>query len=150
MSRKSNTKKRRRRGFLSSLFCCFGSRSPNPNQDIKRNGSTIANHEAQSADLSADEKDNKVRYLNNFSILKFTFRFKFNDIFTRCLSIWPISMSCSFKFLAQTTRFFHNLLRKRAASEAIICRCELRRAWCIGFQGTLTAPNSEIKNLDVM
>ena len=48
--------------------------------------------------------------LNNFSILQFTFRFKFNDFFTRCLSMQHMSVSCSFKFRAQTARAFHDLL----------------------------------------
>ncbi|XP_028409041.1 carboxy-terminal domain RNA polymerase II polypeptide A small phosphatase 1-like [Dendronephthya gigantea] len=63
VSRKSSTKKRRRRGFISSLFCCFGSRSHNFNQDVKSNGSALANHESQPAMPIPEEKENKGNHL---------------------------------------------------------------------------------------
>ena len=74
VSRKSSTKKRRRRGFVSSLFCCFGSRSHSLNQDIKSNGSALANHESQPALPSAEERDDKVRTPPKFYILTLEIR----------------------------------------------------------------------------
>ncbi|XP_046859437.1 carboxy-terminal domain RNA polymerase II polypeptide A small phosphatase 1-like [Xenia sp. Carnegie-2017] len=63
VSRKSSTKKRRRRGFLSSIFCCFGSRSRNINQELKTNGSSLTNHDAPISNSNVDENETKGNYL---------------------------------------------------------------------------------------
>ena len=112
MSRKSTTKKRRRRGILSSLFCCFGSRSHNLSQDIKSNGSPLTNHETQPSISRAEEKENKVRLWDNLSSLQFTFRFEFNNFRPGALNHICVSfqLHAHFKFPPQTTRFSHDLL----------------------------------------
>ena len=133
MSRKSNTKKRRRRGILSSLFCCFGSRSNNLSQDIKSNGSPLTNHETQPSISRAEEKENKVRLWDNLSSLQFTFRFEFNNFRPGALNHICVSfqLHAHFKFPPQTTRFVHDLLH--GAIKRI--QCSRAKHSCIRFQG---------------
>lgn len=133
MSRKSTTKKRRRRGILSSLFCCFGSRSHNLSQDIKSNGSPLTNHETQPSISRAEEKESKVRLWDNLSSLQFTFRFEFNNYPPGALNHICVSfqLHAHFKFPPQTTRFFHDLLHGTIKR----IQCNRAKHGCIRFQG---------------